>query len=187
MCTKAEIPWSRYGLIADLADKLSGEFNQLGKTILQKCVYLLQEGMGLNCGYNYEFYTYGPYASQLSQDLDFVEDTGGIQIFANSTFGGYIIEPGPENNFLRDKARDFLDTSTYKNAVSKFISDFRGSNARDLELRSTIVFVERDFKSKGQTPEFNDIIKTVSKLKPKFSESEIFEAVQEMQNKKYLS
>jgi uncharacterized protein YwgA len=188
MCAIAGIPWKRYAIIADLADKLHNKFPLFGKTILQKFVYLLQEGVGVDCDYSYEFYTYGPYSSQLSQDLDFVESAEGIKIhFENWGFGGYAIEPGPQNSALRERAMEFLDSKEYKKGVERLIADFENHWAKALELRSTILFVERDFKNVGQSSNIDRILSTVSELKPKFTEAEIRRAIMEMENKGYIS
>ena len=55
-----------------LATKLDGVSPQFGRTVLQKLVYLLHVLYGVNPGYDFELYTYGPFSSQLLSDLDVV-------------------------------------------------------------------------------------------------------------------
>ena len=63
------IPWHRYSLIGYLSKCLQDTPGSLGKTVMQKLIYLMQEAKGVPCGYEYRFYNYGPYASELSRDL----------------------------------------------------------------------------------------------------------------------
>ena len=80
MNTSLELPWHRYALIAELAKRFEPVSRQFGKTALQKLVYFLQTIYGVDCGYAYEFYSYGPFASQLLNDLDLVAHFGGVSV-----------------------------------------------------------------------------------------------------------
>ena len=52
-----QIPWEQYGLIVDLTQRLKDKRPQLGKTALQKLVYLLQHVYNVECGYDFSLYT----------------------------------------------------------------------------------------------------------------------------------
>jgi uncharacterized protein YwgA len=65
-------PWNDYGLVAHFAKRLGGGHN-LGKTKLQKLVYLLRELKGVRVGYDFRFYNYGPYSDSLSGDLGYLQ------------------------------------------------------------------------------------------------------------------
>ncbi|MGB4289543.1 MAG: restriction endonuclease, partial [Dethiobacteria bacterium] len=59
-------PWERYGLIVELTVRMQAISPQFGKTAIQKMIYLLQAVYTVDYGYEYSFYTYGPYSFDLS-------------------------------------------------------------------------------------------------------------------------
>lgn len=184
------IPWNRYGLIAELAHRLHGKSHQFGKTILQKMVFLLQEVYGVKCGYQFDIYTYGPFTSQVLQDLDLVESLGGVKVYpVISGYGGYLIVPGEKNDSLREKSEDFLQDTKVSDAIDNLINDFGNFNAKELELVSTIIYVERDTKSKsiGQLLTRDKAAQIVKGVKPRFSQEEINEAISQLERKKIIS
>jgi len=187
MKTYIEIPWNRYGLIAELAHRLGNKCPQFGKTVLQKMIYLLQEGLGVDCGYRFDFHAYGPFASQILQDTDFVESSEGVETCILSGAGGYLINPGKQNKSLREKAEDFLNSDDVRNKIDKLVNDFGSYGAKDLELRSTIVYVERELRENQKVAGSESVSKTVSEIKPKFSKSEIDRAISELNSRKYIA
>ncbi len=188
MKTSLNIPWNRYGLITELAYRLKDKSAQFGKTILQKMVFLLQEVYGVNCGYQFDLYTYGPFTPQLLQDLDLVETLGGVQIQpVISGFGGYHIVTGEKNDALREKAEDFLKNPAVSSAINKLIENFSCFNAKELELISTIVYVDRDMKATSQIITRDDMVQIVNHLKPKFSLEEICAAVDKLESDKKIT
>ena len=48
----------------------------LGRTAIMKLIFLLQEGKGLPVGYDFRLYSYGPYDSEVLQDLEFLRNFG---------------------------------------------------------------------------------------------------------------
>jgi len=181
------IPWNRYALIADLAERLDGVSPQLGKTALQKLIYLLQELFRIDCGYNFEFYSYGTFTSQLLQDLDLIENMGAVAINPVASFpGGYEIKPGPGKETLKSKAAGFLDSRDVRSALEKLVNDFGKDCAKDLELSSTIIFVDRDLKRQRGETKGDDLVLLVKELKPKFSEDEIEKDLRRLESKGYL-
>lgn len=187
MKVSIDIPWNRYGLIAELTSRLKDRCPQFGKTILQKMVYLLQEVYGVKCGYQFDLYTYGPFTSQLLQDLDLVETLNGVRISSvmSRAVGGYHIEPGERNEELREKVGEFLGGADVSEAIDNLIEHFGSFNAKELELLSTIVYVNRDMRDEGLSRE--DLIQMVSDVKPKFSRSEIDDAVSKLEAKDIVS
>ncbi len=181
------IPWKRYGLIAELAVRLEIKSPQFGKTSLQKMVYLLQEIFNIDCGYDFEFYTYGPFASQILQDLDLVEHMGGVSVQPlRSSNWGYEIHPGGQSELIREKASDFLNAPKVSGAISSLVGEFGNYCARDLELRSTVVYVERDFKRHDGPTSTREAIRIVKQLKPKFAADEILDVVEDLKSRKYI-
>ena len=185
---KVNIPWNRYALIAELADRLQDRSPQFGKTVLQKMVYLLQELYGVDCGYRFDLYMYGPFSAELLQDLDLVESVGGVSVVpVISGMGGYQIRPGARNQALREKAKDFLLSEKISDALNKLVEEFGGYWAKDLELRSTILYVARDLKRSSGAVSQADLARIVKEIKPKFQDAEVQQAINEMVKKGHIS
>jgi len=181
------IPWDKYALITELSIRFKKNKNaQFGKTIFQKIIFILQEVYNIPLGYDFSLYTYGPYASEVFQDLDFVESLKGVQIIPVETgYGGYKIIPGKEHSIIRAKGKEYLESDSVRKALNSLIKEFGGFTARDLELRATIIFIDRDLKG---TPQhlLDDIAKLVHEIKPKFAIAEITKVIEEMSKKGYV-
>jgi len=187
MKVSLDIPWQRYALIAELTKQCQEKCPQFGKTVLQKMVYLLQEVFHIDCGYDFDIYAYGPFTPQLLQDLDLVEHIGAVKIYpVASMSGGYEIKPGDQAAHLIEKGSDFLQKYEVKKAIETLVDEFGCFRAKDLELRSTIIFVQRDFQKHGKPLSAAGLIEIVKQLKPKYTDLEIQEAIEELRKKRYL-
>ncbi|MCG6535766.1 MAG: SocA family protein [Syntrophales bacterium LBB04] len=184
-CT-IDTPWHRYALIAELAQRLQAQSPQFGKTSLQKMIYLLQELKGVPIGYQFCLYTHGPFAAQLLGDLDLVEALGAVKVqYIISGFGGYQISPGNECESIRCKASEFLKEN--KEAIDEVVNEFGKYSAKELELRSTIVYLDRDVKRSNKNLNQDSFIGLVRKIKPRFNEDTIAKALEELEGKDYVS
>lgn len=187
MAHDLDIPWKRYALIAELVKRLDDVSPQLGKTALQKLVFLLQAVYGIDCGYDFELYSYGPFDSRLLGDLDLVEHWGCVSVQSvNASLDGYRIRPAEHVEFIRAKASDFLDAPQTQDALSSLVSTYGRMRAKDLELRATTVYVERNLQRKGESPTRADICRLVGEIKPRFSKGEIEMAVDELCQREYI-
>ena len=92
MACSINTPWHRYALVAELTSRLEGKSPWFGKTALQKLVYILQEAFDVDCGYDFQLYTHGPFTSQLLADLDLAESFGAVT--SKSTCGAQGDMPG---------------------------------------------------------------------------------------------
>jgi uncharacterized protein YwgA len=170
--TMTNLNWEKYSLIADLSERLNGVSPQFGKTVLQKMIFILQEVYGVPCGYKFSLYSYGPYCSEIPKDLDFVTALCGTEVCRISGgFGGYEIIPGEHCKEIKGFGADFL--KKYEDKINQAVSDFGFYNARDLELRSTIVYCCKEMNDKSDGVDFEDIVSSVYEIKPKFSIEEI--------------
>ena len=70
----------QYALVAFLIDQAAKARRPLGKKALQKKVHLIHEFGGVDTGYRFAFYTYGPYSVSLAGDLDVIANSGGANI-----------------------------------------------------------------------------------------------------------
>ena len=176
-----KVPWERYGLIAAVVKKLRPKSPQLGKTVLQKIVYLLQALAGVQAGYRFRFYTYGPFSVELLQDLDLVEGLEGVKINrVVSLTGGFDIEPGENAEGLIRKANSLLEKQGANDKISRIVGDFGDLPARDLELRATVVYVVRDLQRREESLEKSRVMELVENLKPRFEKHEIEESISDL-------
>ncbi|HSV98124.1 MAG TPA: hypothetical protein VLM75_14475 [Spirochaetota bacterium] len=187
MDSNALVPWNRYALITELARRLAPKSPQFGKTALQKIVYFLTDLFEIPTGYEFEFYNYGPFSSQLHHDLDLVAHIGGVVVEDYSAeFAGYVISPGERADALIEKGAEFIHSSEVDKAISRVVDEFGDYNASDLELRATILFVDRDLAARRKTATKDNIIDIVEKLKPRFERYDIEIALEEMASCEYL-
>lgn len=177
MKTTFEIPYRRYALIGEIAKR----DQPLGRTAIQKYLYLLQSVLGAEPLYEFSMYTYGPFSAQVLADLDVAEAIGAVQI-SQSNFG-YSISPGPEIDRIIGLARDFLDPLQTK--LDKLIKDFGSFCAKDLELRSTIIYVFQDLGKAG-LPNAADLAEIVQEIKPGFTRAQIDQAIDQLTNLGYI-
>ncbi len=185
---KTNIPWEKYALITELAEQLKDRSPQFGKTVLQKMVYLLQELYGVNCGYTFDLYMYGPFSSGLLQDLDLVESMGGVSVVpVVFGTGGYRILPGEHSESLKKKATDFLSDEKITSALNMLVEDFGNYQAKELELRSTIIYVSKDMRRSGNPVSRLDLLRIVKEIKPKFTDAEVQQAIDEMEKRGHIS
>lgn len=175
-------PWHRYALVAELARRLESKSPWFGKTALQKLVYILQELFGVDCGYRFELYTHGPFTSQLLADLDLAESFGAVRVNYGEIPGGYAgykIAAAEKNDAIRAKGAAFIEQ--YRDAIDDMVEEFGDLPTKDLELRATIIYADRDARRSGNSFTREEFIGLVKKIKPRFSESNISEALSELE------
>ncbi len=179
MRMNSDITWERYALIAEIIERFSSAKYRLGKTALQKMIYLLQRSFGVDCDYSYTLYTYGPYSSDVARDLDVVAGFGGAALNYDFSFAGFEIQPGPATGELRGRAKEFLEEIRPK--LDSLVADFGRFNAKELELRSTIVYLSAPNQAR------KDLINRVHEVKPHFSHAQIESAIAELEKKGYMA
>jgi hypothetical protein len=166
-------------LITEIVQRFQAGNHRLGKTVLQKMIFLLQRSFGVDCDYGYTLYTYGPYSADVARDLDIVAGLGGARVDYDFSFAGYEIHPGPASADLRKRAESFLEEISPK--LDRLVADFGGFTAKDLELRSTAVYLAKPGLERAK------LIKQVHEVKPHFTPAQIETAVIELEGKGYIS
>jgi uncharacterized protein len=182
MACSINTPWHRYALVAELTRRLERKSPWFGKTALQKLVYILQEAFGVDCGYRFQLYTHGPFTSQLLADLDLVESFGAVRVNYVQVPGGYAgykIAAATKNDAIRSKGEQFIDQ--YSSSIDKVVDQFGSLPTRDLELRATIIYADKDAERSGNLRTRDEFIALVKGIKPRFSESEISDATSELE------
>ena len=177
--------WERYGLIVELTTQLQDISPQLGKTAMQKMVYILQAVYGISFGYDYRFYTYGPHSADLSGDLKIIEYHGGIEIrFVSSEARGYRIRQGANHSQFIEKAAGAIGRARQK--MNLAIDEFGLYNARELELRSTIIYVHQDSRDNNTQHSRDDFVRLIHNLQPRFDLSCIETVIASLEMKGFI-
>lgn len=185
--TTVVFPWKRYALIAELAQRVHPVNPKFGKTALQKLIYFLQEVYDVDCGYEFQLYSYGPFDQRILGDLNLVDRWGCVSVTrANDEYNGYIINPGKNLEILSGKADDFMHNPKTVSALQQLVETYGEMSARNLELRATTVFVVKNLQSGGQPSERDEVIEQVAEIKPRFSPAEIKSALEELIRRKHV-
>lgn len=166
-----------------LARKLEGKSPQFGKTVFVKLAYLLQEVYKVPLAYRFSLYTYGPYSTEVLADLDRARLRGQVKVDYIGQDAGFAITKGLN---AEDLGPDYEPLKPYENQIDSMLASFGQYNAKNLELRTTIVYV---WKMLGVSDEasVNKVVEEILQLKPQFNELEIKKAIGELRSSDLLS
>ncbi len=146
---------------------------RLGKTAMQKLLYLLQVIFHRDVGYRFRLHTYGPYDVQVMVDIDCAVAMGMLKLKYDPA-SGYTISEGPEVGTLTP----YLAQARKKfgKDVDRLLAEFGDMNARDLEARATAAYFLRGL-SESMDISDSELAQKVRQLKPKFSAVEVSRAI----------
>jgi uncharacterized protein YwgA len=110
---------------------------QIGKTIIQKMIYLLsRENIG---DFNFSLYHYGPYSSEVSAELNFAEDIGMVSINWEEDKGYFIHATQELDEFIS------LLTDQEKETIERFVEKYGEFNAIELSIIATALYLSDYF------------------------------------------
>ena len=169
----------RQQLPLELAGRLDGKSPQFGKTAFMKMAYLLQELYEVPLGYRFSLYTYGPYSAEVLADLEYAKLRKRVEVeYLGDPQGGYRITPG---EFASESNWQTEPIAKYSDALNEMVDHFGSFNARELELRTTSIFLWRRIRP-WKAEDADILIETVQQLKPHFSEMAIRSAIDDLIN-----
>lgn len=111
---------------------------QVGKTIIQKMMYLLNRDGVVD--FDYSMYHYGPYSSALSSELNFAENTDIVQVKWIDDKGYFI-----GTTAARLKKFEKLVTEGEKQAIDEIVERFGSFTAIELSIIATAFFLKDNF------------------------------------------
>ncbi len=155
----------RFVTILRLLDKVPKE---VGKTFIQKGLYILQEGLGKNLGYPYKLYFYGPFSQDLANDIDALHEMGLIDVRYDAEKGWYSIKITERGRRFLEKFRNY---GASDREVNRVLSLIEGRDARKMELLGTVLYFAKLTSDPGE------IKRLVNTVKPHFDDGEIEEAL----------
>jgi uncharacterized protein YwgA len=136
---------------------------KVGKTFIQKAIYVLQNWLNWDSDYKFKLHYYGPYSQDLSDDIDMLNETGLIEMSFNGN--SYDIK-------IKDAGIKFLDENLEaympnKTKIERAIALIGKENVKDIELIGTILYFAK------HTKDYSEITKLVNTVKPHYSEETI--------------
>lgn len=156
----------RLALIPLLAERAPA--GHIGRTALMKYMYFLQTVRGVPLGYNFSMYSYGPFDPDVLSDLSSAETLNIVETTSIEFAGGYgyRIKPGLKAENAKRYASRFL--GEHERDINWLFEIFRSLNSAELEVTSTIVYVDREF-AKRRHASVPEIAARVNEIKPHFS------------------
>ena len=173
----------RVALIASLAQINPGK----GRTALMKLCYFLQTLRRAPLEYHFTLYSYGPFDSDVLADLDTAEALGAVQASVSYYPGGYgyEIRPAGQCESAKQLAAGFLNR--HETDIDWVIAEFGGLDAADLELTSTIVYIDREALSAQERLQNEALVQRVRDVKPHFTEEQVRDQVRDLNEKNILT
>jgi hypothetical protein len=167
----------RQQLPLELAGRLEGQSPQFGKTAFMKMAYLLQELYEVPLGYRFSLYTYGPYSPEVLADLEYANLRKQVEVeYLGDPQGGFRITPtevASGSNLQNEPI------AMYSHVLDELVEHFGSFNARELELRTTSIFLWKRIRPK-KPEEVSTLIEAVRHLKPHFSNMVIRSAIDDL-------
>lgn len=164
----------RHMLIAKISKEMENKGLILSKMSLHGLIYLLSELFSVSSGYKFELFTYGPYSVELTSDLDYLSSLKVIDIeyINNDSYIGSKITPGPVSGEILEVEEKFLKESVDK--IKRIVKLFGSNTARELETKSTIVYLRKKGIDKS------DVVEKVKEIKPYLKEEEIYKGLSDL-------
>ena len=159
------------------------QYPGLGKTAVMKILYMLQQVKNINLNYDFTIYTYGPYSAEVVEDIDDLIEDSLIDscAYEYNNYVGYNLNLTTMGKTKLSKLAT-KDEAKIKDVLS-FVED---KHAKDLELLSTIIFIENQYAKNQWTKEQDDIVGKVAEIKPHFNREKISMAYTTLLEKKYI-
>jgi uncharacterized protein YwgA len=173
----------RWGLLSELVAQAPGK---LGRTAIMKLVYFLQTLKGVPLEYDFRLYTYGPFESDVLNDVSQLESLGALKselIYFPSGYGYEFMEGPKRKNLLNLTGRKHED---YQDEIKWVLHEFGSKKAADLELLSTIVFADQEAAEKQRPISHEELARKVKEIKPRFTADFILQNIKELDAKGIL-
>ena len=173
----------RIAVLSRLVKRTQG--GSLGRTAIMKLAYFLTVLRDVPLDYRFSLYSYGPFDSAVLQDVDFGSSLGALRSepVPYPSGYGYSIQPGSSSDEIESLETDFLDA--HEAAINWVATEFGNLTASELELLSTIVYVDREHAG---TPISNDeLARCIHDIKPHFPEARILSRIEDLKAKGLLT
>ena len=125
-------------------------------------------------------YSYGPFDSDVLADLGSGETLNVVNVTPIQFSGGYgyRITPGARADFAKSNATQFL--TDHEEDIDWLFRVFGQLNSAELELTSTIVYVDRESAQTGELLTVAQIAARVNEIKPHFTREAVLRFVEQL-------
>jgi hypothetical protein len=149
--------------VALIAHLIGRAPTKLGRTALMKCLFFLKILRHVPMPYSFGLYTYGPFDSDVLDDLQYAEALGAVEgtLVEYARARGYEYQRGPKLEELEKQAQDFL--KRHQESIDWVLEEFGRRSAINLEMASTLVFIDRVSKRRVTIA---DLARKVHEVKP---------------------
>ncbi len=174
----------RLALIPALIE--SSAQRKIGRTALMKLMYFLQTLRKVPLGYRFSLYSYGPFDSTVLADLSVAESLHAVESKTILYSGGYgyEISPGEKSKWLKRRAESFVDK--HGKDIRWVMQKFGSFSSAQLELVSTIIYVDREAVENGKNLSIGALARKVHEIKPHFEEAEIVRHAESLRKERLL-
>jgi uncharacterized protein YwgA len=150
---------------------------KVGKTFIQKAIYVLQNWLGWDSDYKFKLHYYGPYSQDLSDDLDTLSELGFIKmVFNGNSYDIRITDDGVR--FLDENLEAHMPNKT---KIERAISLIGKGDVKNMELIGTILYFAKLAKNDSE------IIELVNTVKPHFPAETINGSIEYLKTEGVLS
>lgn len=176
--------WNRLAVICRLVER-AGDFN-VGRTALMKFLYILKEVKGVPLDYRFTLYTYGPFDSRVLDDLSYAESLEAVDSAVVPYPGGtgYIFKPGAKAEKIASRGEDFL--ALHLEDIEWVVNEFGQRTAADLEMISTVIYVDRQAKKCQKSLTLEELATKVVDIKPHLEKATVLREAEELCESAYL-
>jgi uncharacterized protein len=138
----------------------------LGRTALMKYLFFLQTLRDVPLSYNFRLYTHGPFDADVLDDLQYAQALGAIEstVVAYPGGRGYVLRAGPQAEKIERQSAQFL--AEHRDSIDWVLNEFGARSAVDLEMASTLVFVDRSLTENRSKVPTSTLAKKVHDIKP---------------------
>ncbi len=150
-----------------------------------KLAYFLKALKAVPLSYDFRLYTYGPFDSDVLDDLKYAEALGAVKsevTFYPTGGKGYQYRPGSHIDEVTNCAKTFLSQNS--KSIDWVLENFGSRSAQDLEMASTLIFVDRATHESGSKQEIPELARKVRAIKPYLSTEAIEREAQEIKKKR---
>lgn len=172
-------------LPATLTQRMKDAGLEMTKQTFTDLVHILQQSHQMPLGYRFTLYVYGPQCPELDAELEMSKLKGLVDTQYDKDTNSTKVTPGPRRTRIAE-ASHLL--AYYQKQIENTVSAFGHLRPGELNLRSSIIFVSKDFPTLPQEEgEREDrIARMIWALKPHQGEEKILESVRELRKSGYI-
>ena len=162
---------ARRALLVSLIEKMKNSSSWCGETHVQKCIYFLQDFLGVPLGFNYILYKHGPYSFDLNDELAFLRGNSFLKLHPRRPYGPSL-SLGERGQILKNKYEEVINQ--YNNEIDFVVEVLANKPVTELERVATALYVEEE---KNQDTD-EGIVSEMVRLKPHINKKEAREALE---------